>query len=268
MRLISWNIHHRREISRHVAAISQRAPDFVALQEFNVNAAVEAAELLAAIELPYTLTNERQIKARGRRNYGLLLAGRWPLVPLTDPPFAVPWPETVLSALVDAPFGAVELHTTHIPPGASNGRIKVETLKGIYDRLACDSVLPRILCGDFNTPRREFPDGTVYTWGQTETGALRRSRPGWDAIERSVVLGLADYDLADVFRRIHGYGAAGTSWVARRNGREWPRRFDHVFASQRLGAYGCRYVDEWRTAGLSDHAAMEVDFAISPEETA
>ena len=49
---------------------------------------------------------------------------------------------------------------------------------------------------------------------------------------------------------------------------DWPRRFDHVFASQRLGAYSCRYVDEWRTAGLSDHAAMEVDFAISPQEAA
>lgn len=259
MRLISWNTHHRRDINRHVAALSERAPDIVALQEFNINAAVEAAAMLGAIRLPYTLTNERQIKASGRRNYGLLLAARWPPAGRSS----------VRRALAgDSAVGGrgravwrCELHTTHIPPGASNGRIKVETLQGVYHRLACDSPLPRILCGDFNTPQREFPDGTVYTWGQTQTGALRRSRLGWDAIERSVVVGLADYDLADVFRRFHGYGVDAASWVARRNGREWPRRFDHVFASQQLGAYSCRYVDEWRTVGLSDHAALEVDFA-------
>lgn len=69
----------------------------------------------------------------------------------------------------------------------------------------------------------------------------------------------ADYALADVYRRIHGYGISASSWTMRRKGAEWPRRFDLVLAA-RLGAASCDYVQEWRAAGLSDHAAVAVGF--------
>lgn len=261
MRLISWNVNCRRDLQRLITVLDDRAPDLVALQEFNTNAFAQAADAFTALGLPHVLTNEQQVLANGRRNYGLLIASRWSLTPLTDPPCAVPWPETFLSARVDAPFGSVEVHTTHIPPGSSHGSIKVQTMQDIYNRLACASDLPRILCGDFNTPQIELADGTVLTWGQSATGALRRDRPGWDAIERSILLGLAAYDLPDVFRDLHGYSVDAWSWVARRKSQEWPRRFDHVFASRRLRAQHCRYLDGWRKSGLSDHAAIEVVFA-------
>lgn len=41
----------------------------------------------------------------------------------------------------------------------------------------------------------------------------------------------ADYALADMYRRLHGYGVSASSWTMRRKGAEWPRRFDLVCGS-------------------------------------
>jgi len=35
------------------------------------------------------------------------------------------WPERTLSVDIEMPWGAVEVHTTHIPPGVTNGWIKI-----------------------------------------------------------------------------------------------------------------------------------------------
>jgi hypothetical protein len=64
-----------------------------------------------------------------------------------------------------------------------------------------------VLCGDFNSPKEEHPDGTVVTWGQRSSGELVTDRgQRWDAAERSVILGLKAFDLVDVYRRLHEYG--------------------------------------------------------------
>ena len=75
------------------------------------------------------------------------------------------------------------------------------------------------------------------------------------------MLGLAEHDLADVFRALNGYSATDASWVARRGEKRWGRRYDHIFASRRLAASACRYLHDWREQGLSDHSAIEADFA-------
>ena len=126
-----------------------------------------------------------------------------------------------------------------------------------------------ILCGDFNSPKEEHADGTVVAWGQRrgKNGELvnartRRGQSGdrWPEGERSVLLGLADFDLPDVFRTLHGYEQEAFSWVLRRNTKEFRRRFDHIFASASLGPRRCEYIHEWREAGLSDHSAIEAAF--------
>ena len=50
---------------------------------------------------------------------------------------------------------------------------------------------PRVLCGDLNTPRREQPDGTVWSFARDSRGRLREERAGfWDEAELGVVPGL------------------------------------------------------------------------------
>ena len=176
----------------------------------------------------------------------------------------MPWPERLLSAAIQSPFGQVELHAAYIPPGSSHGWLKVETLEGIFKRLSRPSRRPRILCGDFNTPQAECEDGRVITWGECmKNGTIRLDKKRgerWDHAERNILVGLADYDLYDVFRELHGYAFQDFSWFITRNQKTIARRFDHIFASRILNPVSCVYLHTFREHGLSDHSAIEACF--------
>ena len=122
-----------------------------------------------------------------------------------------------------------------------------------------------MLCGDFNTPQVEDVDGQIVTWAYRRRGNgqfyIRRDRGSrWDEGEQRVLTGLAAYDLADVFRSLHGYGVEAYSWVHNRAGTNVRRRFDHVFASRDLNARECRYLHAPREQKLSDHSPIEAIF--------
>ena len=165
--------------------------------------------------------------------------------------FGVPWRERVLSVQISHPTGTIELHNTHVPPGASNGWTKIRHLEGLYRRLASPSMVPRLLVGDLNTPKYEHLDGAVETW------ADKRDKR-WDQGERNVLVGLAEHELADVYRSIHGYTVAGFSIVMRGTA----RRYDHVFCSRSLRPVSAQYLHQHRESELSDHAPILVDFAL------
>ena len=158
-----------------------------------------------------------------------------------------PWPETVLSGVVDG----VEVTVAHVP-NSRNGWIKVETLEAIVRGLAGDR--PAILCGDCNTPRSERKDGTILTFARDQHGRLGAERgERWDAAELGVLTGL----WPDAFRSLHGYERKEISW----NWPRWPRsgyRLDHTFST--LTPTRCEYLHDLRTTKLSDHSAMEADF--------
>jgi exonuclease III len=127
-----------------------------------------------------------------------------------------------------------------------------------------------------NSPQAELPNGAIVTWVQEITGSESvrtfnswRDKNGfvdtgtrWDAAERSVVEGLARFDLSDVFRKLNSYEIEEYSWYWKGKSTPIGRRFDHVFASEGLCGVGCRYLHEFRKAGLSDHSAIEVDFEL------
>ena len=69
-------------------------------------------------------------------------------------------------------------------------------------------------------------------------------------------------DVVDAYRTLHGYRRQEFSWFLRRGATQVGRRFDHVFCSQNLKLSRCEYLHELRDAGLSDHAPLEVDFAV------
>jgi exonuclease III len=180
VRLITWNVNRRVSVlAAQAAALAGRGPDVVALQEVTERSWPLWRAALETIGLPAALCSlDNADPARGpitRRRTGVVIAAR-ELEPAA--PLEVPWPETTLAAESDG----VVVHTAHVP-NAANGWIKPDTLAALRAGLDGGSG-PRILCGDFNTPRREKPDGTVISFARDTHEQLRPERGDrWDGAE-------------------------------------------------------------------------------------
>lgn len=255
-RLISWNVAGRvKKLTAQVNGLAGYKPHVVALQEVTATTIpiwqheLEKQGYRVVTSVDLALNRHELV---GGRKYGVLTASQWPIKTLPPTDFAVPWPERVLSVVVDSPWGQIELHNAHLPAGVSHGMTKVETFEGIYKRLSRAAEYPRILCGDFNSPQTELPNGTTIPFGT--------NNKRWSEAELSVITGLGRYDLRDVYRLLHGFDQQEASWVIRNRGKEYGRRFDHVFASRRLNANACTYLHTLREQGLSDHAPIEARF--------
>ena len=273
MRLLTWNLNGRRNVEGQLNAIVSRSPDIVALQEVTLSSsrlwrrALREAGLDDVIDSFDTSASWAPV---GPRRYGLALGSRFPLTPVPSA-HVVPWPERILSAAVATVNGPVTVHTTHIPPGASNGWMKVEMLEAVLAVVSKSEGRRCILCGDFNAPQAESPQGRIVTWAERVVIAAEprlrvRFRGGdarrWDAAERTVMRGGTGENMIDAFRHLHGYGREAFSWFVQRGQHRIGRRFDHIFCSRDLLINRCEYVHSVRESAVSDHAAMELDFEL------
>jgi exonuclease III len=258
VRLLSWNVNRRvGRLAEQAAAVGACAPDVVAFQEVTATTLPGWREALAAIGLPHVVAPlDAADPARapaGPRRTGVLVAARTELrVSGAVRPLA-PWPESVVAVET----GGIHVVAAHVP-NAANGWVKPHTLRALHDALAAAPGALRVVCGDLNTPRKETVDGEVWTFARDAHGRLRPERgEEWDAAERDVLLALPG--MVDVFRALHGYAPRDLSWTWRR----WRGgyRLDHVLASRELEPVACAYHHDWRTAGLSDHSAIEAELA-------
>jgi exonuclease III len=257
VRLISWNVNRRVSVlAAQAAALAAREADVVALQEVTTGSWPLWRAAFETIGLPHAACSLDGADPRRepitRRRTGVVIAARLPLEPA--PSLVVPWAETTLAASVEG----VTVHVAHVP-NAANGWIKPDTLAALRAGLAAGAG-PRVLCGDFNTPRREHPDGRVVSFARDSNERLREERgERWDSSELGVVPGLRELGFLDAFRAVHGYGSKEPSWVWRHGG-GW--RLDHIFVSE-LSVVASRYHHSWRDDGLSDHSALEADVAFT-----
>ena len=255
MLLVSWNVAGRRSrLEEQAARVVELEPDLVCLQEVTPVTAKPWTKLLAdaglAVELaPLPLARE------GSRPLAVLTAARLPLEPLEV--FDVPWPERVLSVRA----GPLEVVNVHSPISPKPGLAKVLTHEAVFRHLAVGSG-PRVVLGDLNTPRKELPDGSVWTFARDRRGRLRPERgERWDAAESALVRGLEARGFRDGFRALNGFDSKEPSW-------EWPRsgggyRLDHLIASAEVDVTACFYRHDWRREDrLSDHSALVAELDV------
>lgn len=254
VRLVTWNVAGRvTRQPEQVAAVAAVGADVVCLQEVTARTEPLWRAALAESGLPaFESALGEAAGAARRRPLGVATAARCPLERLAPVP-GVPWPERVLSCLVDA----TEIVNLHSPIAPAPDLAKVRTHEAVAAYLAGGAARPRILCGDLNTPRRELPDGNVLTFAHTSAGRLRPERgERWDAAERALVHDLRLRGWVDAYRVLNGYGDRSASWTFAQDRGGW--RLDHVLV-ENLRPVSSAYAHDWRRSGLSDHSALVVD---------
>jgi exodeoxyribonuclease-3 len=256
--LLSWNVQGKvRRVPEQAARVARLRPDLVCLQEVTASAAPLWEHALRTLGLEPALHPEAWTGGgpRGRR-LAVLTAAREPFE-VVGGINGVPWPERALVIRLEDGF---ELVNVHSPISQTPGLVKVETHEAVHAYLRDRAEAACALCGDLNTPRREHPDGRVWTFARDRYGRLRAERgERWDNAELALIRGLEPHGFRDAFRTLHGYAEREPSW-------EWPKwgggwRLDHLIVSSRVAVRACGYEHDWRRDGLSDHSPLvaEID---------
>jgi exonuclease III len=247
--LISWNVAGRRtRLGEQADRVLELEPDVVCLQEVTPVTAEPWLALLADAGLTGVLAPLPAAR-EGSRPLAVLTAARAPLE--LQPVANVPWPERVLAVSA----GPLEIVNVHSPVSPKPELAKVRTHEAVFEHLRAGSG-PRVVLGDLNTPRREHPDGSIWTFARDRYGRLRPERgERWDAAESALIRGLEPHGFRDAFRELNGFDSKQPTW-------EWPRwgggyRLDHLIASADVDVPECAYRHDWRRDDrLSDHSAL------------
>jgi exonuclease III len=267
--VITWNVARRKtKVKDQVAYLVSQSPDVIALQEVTPAVLDRMKPQLFTAGWRFQVDSLTAANSKkSNRSYGVLIASRTATFEAAQAD--VPWPEKVLTRLINSSQGQILFTTAYIPPGSSNGWTKIETIEGVVSHKLGVKGKSRILCGDFNCPQIETKKEEVVTWAQviSDKGirTKKRIRNGdgirWDAAERSLFLDLSKDGMKDVFRQLHGFEREASSWHFRNKGRDIPRRFDHMFSD--IPAISCDYDHKPRLEGLSDHAPLICRFRTS-----
>jgi exonuclease III len=257
--LVSWNVAGRKSrLQEQADRVLGVGPDLVCLQEVTPLTADGWAERLADAGLTAAVAPLPRSR-EGSRPLAVLTAAREAIEVV--PVDGVPWPERVLAART----GELEVVNVHSPISPKPGLAKVLTHEAVFRHLATGSG-PRVVLGDLNTPRREHPDGGVWTFARDRYGRLREDRgERWDAAETALIRGLEGRGFRDAFRALNGFESKEPTW-------EWPRwgggyRLDHLIASAEVAVSACSYRHDWRREdGLSDHSALVAELSVRAPE--
>jgi exonuclease III len=256
MILVSWNVAGRlKRLIEQAACVLSEAPDVVCLQEVTKTSGPLWREALSAGGFAHVALADIAARPDARRPLGVLTAAREPLEEIELP--VLPWPERVLSVRL----GGAEIVNVHSPVSPSPGMAKVLTHEALFAHLSAGADHPRIVCGDFNTPRREKPDRTIWTFARTQHGKLRPERgERWDVAELALLRGLEEHGFRDAYRELHGWDHKNPTW-------EWPQwgggyRLDHLVVSADVQVERVEYRHEWRRElRLSDHSALVAELS-------
>jgi len=249
-RAVYWNI--RAGGGRRAQAIGDQLiawhPDVIGLSEFRGTPASRSlAARLAEAGWPHQIRTTDP--AHPPRN-ALLLASRWPLrrrrvagMPILR--------DRWLLARVDAPH-PFTMGVLHAPNFTAPER-KYPFLEAILDIAARWRLGPALIGGDTNSGLRDLDE-------ENPLGPQFHR-------EYAFIAGMGEHGWADAFRHLHGARREYTWYSHRNNG----FRLDHVFLSAHLTPHltACRHdwgtnpADPDRREGLSDHAAVVLDFGVS-----
>ena len=269
--IVSWNVRGIRGVGSHklerqAAGLAAHGPDVVVLTEVRSHGdlAERLREQLAGIGLDDFLFSGPQPPTENGKPYGNVIASRWPLELLSWPEVTT-WPQLIIVAQIDWRGSPVMIVGAHIPNGSGNGWEKVYALEALASGLV-RAVMPTILAGDFNEPKRFHP--SVLSFGADRRGRLDGAftdlhgvtddRRRWqDAVEKV---------LTPRSREDGGWGgrhvvlqAGGDFETTHLAGGRYARCFDHILTEGpllRVRAVAYDHAVREGTSPLSDHSMI------------
>ena len=267
---LSWNTAKRiKYLDEQTKLIKKTECDVIALQEITKSSDLKYKKSLNNIYeniiSSFDLAKDTTI-LKGKRMFGQLIASKFPISAIDPKKINVPWQERVLSVKLE---NNIYLHTTHIPPGSSNGWIKVKMINGIVKYLIKNKIKRQILCGDFNTPKFESKETGLVTFAQNikkdnkvvTKGSFRGGKgKDWDNSERSLFSDLKKNNIFESYRIIYPKRYSDKSWIFKRKEKIFGQRFDHFFASDNLKVEQVKYLKIEK--GISDHLPLKVVYRI------
>ena len=224
--ILSWNIRQGggSRTDGILAALKQENPAILVLSEFRNN---ERGIALRSKLLQRGYAYHVASAAQGSTN-SVLIASKFPcgsaLFPDSDPVYP--------DAIVRADLPVCRLYGTYLPH-----KKKHRLFDFLLDEELDDEV-PSIITGDFNSGKNGIDQAGNSFWYSDKLIALE---------ERGYF---------DAFREIHG-DATVYSWFSHQgNG----YRYDHTYMHPLLRPIlkDCRYLNQWREDGLSDHSPMKI----------
>jgi exonuclease III len=268
MKLLSWNTAGRtNKIEKQYEAINIHNPDIICLQEIQFSGEEKWQKVLST-DYDYVISSFNHIQERsktGPRKYHLMIASKKHIKLDRNASKHVPWEERLL--VVKLENYNLRIATAHIPPGGNNGWIKIDFFEGLYDLLTENNI---ILMGDFNSPKKEFLDGTTMTWGQNQNSKgeikIRHKIKGkegrrWHVGEYNLLRGIEKINYLDYFRYLHGYKVEAFSWLTNTN-RDIKYRFDHAIGPNHILPSMAKYDVGLIHQRLSDHAPLIINLKI------
>ena len=273
MKIITWNLNSRTNeetLKNQSSYLRLGEFDVITLQEVTLNSELFFKESFKDMFVlsSFDLVKDKSILVRNRK-YGQIIISKQPIKFIPEQCIEIPFPERLLSGFIEST--SIEIHTTHVPPGSSNGVIKVEHFEGLFNYLSKRKDKNMILTGDFNSPKLELDTGEIITWGQ-KIGASGKTRISvnpkwkhqcsgerWDSAERNIIENHKALGLQDAFRITNGFKDTSGSWVTNKG---QGRRYDHIFPSENLIVNSAFYNHEPREEKLSDHSPLIAELSI------
>ena len=277
MKIISWNTNSRTNeetLQEQYKFLLSINCDIICLQEitFKSQDFFKAKFKDSFVISSFDLSKDLKLLER-KRKYGELIISNHKFKPLDPYRINIPFPERVLSVKLEEKYKNLEIYTTHVPPGSSNGVIKVEHFEGLFSYLKTNRS-QKILTGDFNSPKAELETGEIITWGQkinskgtpklavnpkwkNQCSAVR-----WDKAERDIIQNHISLDMQDAFRSLNNFKDQSSSWFINRKDLQLGRRYDHIFCSNKIKPLQCYYDQKPREYKLSDHSPIVAELEI------
>lgn len=259
-RFASWNLNGRKRPSGHATLLRSLRCDLAALQEVTVahHEAMVASGLFDWAA--FSLDRRPAVQGEGgHRRLGCALYGRAPLrlrgfelIP------SLPFPEKALAAAVSFHDCELTCCSFHVPPGASHGRLKVDTMRELAAYLARKP--SRTIVGiDGNTPKRERWNIEENEWWRDGESLLLGPQPRHGLQDAFRLVLAREPAYRRFLQRCSPEGPLDVSFVRGHGSRSARCRYDFIYVTPDIEPLFVQYRYSDALLAGSDHAIVIAD---------